>query len=197
MRAEMLVFTDRALGALPRLDRPRVLDIGCGTGVPTVRLAGVTGGRVVGIDTDLAALVSLRERAAGAGLADRVHPCVASAENPPFRDAAFDLVWCEGAVFVLGFEASLKAWHRLLRPGGFLVAHDEAGDVGAKEGAARRMGYAVVDVFTLSEETWRERYYRPAEEAHPAILDDGIRAELAALRTHPERFRSAYFVLGT
>jgi len=42
-----LRFTRKAFHMLPRLDRPRILDIGCGQGEPTLELAKLSGGQVI------------------------------------------------------------------------------------------------------------------------------------------------------
>jgi methylase of polypeptide subunit release factors len=38
-RKNLSRFTERALSSIPELDNPIILDIGCGTGVPTILLA--------------------------------------------------------------------------------------------------------------------------------------------------------------
>lgn len=45
---------------LPRLDNPRIMDVGCGTGVVTIELARLSGGSIVGVDTDKLALDKLQ-----------------------------------------------------------------------------------------------------------------------------------------
>lgn len=193
LRANLLPYTDRALSGLRSLEGVRVLDIGCGTGVPTLRIAARTGCRLVGVDPDIGALATLRSRARASGLGERLAVCAASASALPFRAGCFDLVWCEGALFVLGFRESLAAWRPLLRPGGVLVAHDEAGDVPAKTEAARSLGYEVMDVYVLPRETWWDAYYRHAAAARD--LEPELEAELEQFREAPERFESAFFVL--
>ena len=37
---------------LPIIDKPRILDIGCGYGVPTLELARLSDGEITAIDTD-------------------------------------------------------------------------------------------------------------------------------------------------
>lgn len=51
-----LDFTHRAFEMLPELETPRILDVGCGQGRATLELARLSGGQVVGLDVDHAAL---------------------------------------------------------------------------------------------------------------------------------------------
>ncbi|HUV64140.1 MAG TPA: hypothetical protein VMW24_09590 [Sedimentisphaerales bacterium] len=48
-RANLLEFTRKAFHMLPRLDKPRILDIGCGSGVATLELARISGGNIVAV----------------------------------------------------------------------------------------------------------------------------------------------------
>ncbi|UCG30431.1 MAG: class I SAM-dependent methyltransferase [candidate division WOR-3 bacterium] len=61
LRTNLLPFTRKAFGILPRLDGPNILDIGCGTGVVTLELARLSKGRVVGVDIDQTALDKLKQ----------------------------------------------------------------------------------------------------------------------------------------
>jgi SAM-dependent methyltransferase len=42
----------------------------------------------------------------------------------PFEKEQFDLIWSEGAIFIMGFEKGLRAWKSLIRKGGFIVVSD-------------------------------------------------------------------------
>jgi SAM-dependent methyltransferase len=190
--------TLRALRSLkPRLPpAPRVLDIGCGTGAQTRVLAHGIPGEVVAVDTHRPFLAILRREQARRPDGSRVMPVCASMFALPFRDRQFDLLWSEGAVYIMGLEQGLKAWRRLLRPGGLLVVSDSAwltpsappearafwerecpgvGDLGEIRGRIAGAGYDLVDHFALPRGAWETSYYRPLE------------AELARLRArHPE-----------
>ena len=63
LRKTFLKYTRKAFETLPKLDKPRILDIGCGSGIPTLELARLTNGEIIGIDIDLSALDELDEKA--------------------------------------------------------------------------------------------------------------------------------------
>lgn len=57
-----LEYTCRAFQMLPPMHRPRILDIGCGKGGPTLELARLSHGEVIGMDPDHSALNRLSQR---------------------------------------------------------------------------------------------------------------------------------------
>jgi ubiquinone/menaquinone biosynthesis C-methylase UbiE len=85
--------TRRALRCVAGLlsDSPRILDIGCGSGMQTLVLAAETRGFVTAIDRHQPFLDELNRRAARAGLADRITTVRASMDTLDFPDASFDL----------------------------------------------------------------------------------------------------------
>jgi SAM-dependent methyltransferase len=119
-----LGFTRKAFQMLPDLEDPRILDVGCGQGGPTLELARLSGGHVIGLDIDQLALQELARRADKEGLSDRVRAVHGSMFDMDFADESFDVIWSEGAMHILGFERALAEWRRFIRPGGFLVVHE-------------------------------------------------------------------------
>ena len=67
-----LEYTRRAFHMLPKMDRPRILDVGCGRGDPTLELARLSGGHVTGVDIDQISLDELTRSANEEGLSERV-----------------------------------------------------------------------------------------------------------------------------
>jgi SAM-dependent methyltransferase len=210
-------YTRWAFEMLPALDRPCILDAGCGAGGPTLELARLGGGPVVGLDIDLPALKTLQRTMEAAGLTAWVSAVLGSIDAIGFRDEAFDLVWAEGSIFVLGFEAGLRAWRRLLRPGGFLGVHeavwlrpDPPSEVRAYwTGRFRRLGtvpemlaqispcgFRTVGHFALPEDAWWTAYYAPlgariAELRVRYAADPEVLAVLDQEQQEVHRFRAS------
>ena len=114
--------TRRAM-VLAGLDGSRPLeiaDIGCGTGAASLELARMLDARITAVDFLPSFLDVLRQRAQAQGLG-RIITLEASMDALPFTDASFDVIWSEGAVYNMGFEAGIAAWKRFLKPGGKLV----------------------------------------------------------------------------
>jgi len=207
IRKRLLKYTRKAFRMLPALDKPRVLDIGCGSGVPTLELARLTDGQVTGIDIEDYLLDMLRAKIARAALADRVQAIHGSITEMPFTDGSFDIIWAEGSIFVTGFEKGLRQWRRLLRPGGYLAVHDSSGDIKEKIEQIRNYAYTLLGYFTLDENAWRREYYAPlaelvAETSAKGVTDNGTkrllqeaRQEIEMLEKTPQRYRSAFFVM--
>jgi SAM-dependent methyltransferase len=106
--------------------RSRLLDVACGSGVTTIRVARRTGCDVVGVDLHENAVAAGRSAAQHAGLTGRARFERADASQPlPFGEASFDAVLCIDAINHLpNRKAVLTEWARVLRPGGVLVFTD-------------------------------------------------------------------------
>lgn len=103
----------RSAGAPPVGFRPRILDIGCGTGANLEMLAEF--GEAEGVDVSSDALAFCRQR----GL-QNVHQ--GEAEHLPYEDSSFDLVTALDVVEHLDNDvAGLSEMRRVLRPGGFAL----------------------------------------------------------------------------
>ena len=133
LRERLLKYLRKAYRALPLMDRPRILDIGCGSGVPTIELARLSGGQVIGLDIDGPLVERLNKRIKKAGFSDRVTALKCSMFELDFPAESFDIIWSEGSIFAIGFERGLREWRRLLKPGGFLVVYDEEGNKNSDE----------------------------------------------------------------
>jgi SAM-dependent methyltransferase len=164
---------------------PKILDIGCGPGMQTRELARLSGRHVIGLDFHLPFLLRLKESAAAVGLSNRILCVGGSMTDLCFRAAAFDLIWAEGSIYIMGFAKGLGTWRRHLKPGGHIAVTEiswlkpdppselrefwEAGypaiqDIAGNLQAIRECGLEPIGHFVLPESAWWDHYYRPLEE---------------------------------
>ena len=50
IRKRLAKYSRKALRMIPVINKPRILDIGCGSGVSTLELARLTDGEIIGLD---------------------------------------------------------------------------------------------------------------------------------------------------
>ena len=118
--------TRKAAGLFGRKNEAlTILDAGCGNGIQSLVLAEVfPGARITALDNYAPFLENLKREAERRGVARRVTTVCASLEELPFPEASFDLIWSEGAIYVIGFERGIREWKGLLKPGGALVCSE-------------------------------------------------------------------------
>lgn len=104
----------------------RLLDIACGSGKPSLRIAQKTGCHVSGVDLHEEGIASATANAREVGYEGRAHFYHANAaERLSFDDASFDAVTCIDAINHLPDRPRVLAdWHRVLKPGGSLLFTD-------------------------------------------------------------------------
>lgn len=168
----------------------RILDLGCGNGGQTVTLAQHTEGSILAVDNHQPFLDELQRRAEAAGVSGRIQVSLRDMRSLEKSDGPFDLIWSEGALFVLGFREGLTACHSLLAPGGGLAVSEVAWlrsdppddcrrfwanaypaitSVAAHAATIEACGYEIVGHFTLPESAWWDHYYHPLEERLRAL----------------------------
>ena len=207
VRERLNKYTRKAFQVLPKLNNPKILDIGCGSGIPTLELARLSHGEILGIDIDQPALEKFTRKIKEAGLTDQVQAVDCSIFDMDFADESFDIIWSEGSIYAIGFERGLREWRRFLKPGGFMVVHDEQGNVKEKLEQISDCGYELLGYFILSKETWWTEYFAPLEklivESRTRYTDDSkileelhqAQGELDMFNKNPEHNSSVCFVM--
>ena len=134
------------------------------------------------VDVHQPFLDELVRRARAAGFAENIHPLRASMDALPFEPESFDLVWSEGAIYIMGFERGLRAWRPFVRRGGCVVvselswlvddppvpardfweeAYPAMRPVAENLRTVERCGYELVADFVLPKSAWLDDYYAP------------------------------------
>lgn len=173
-------------------ETPAILDIGCGPGMQTVALAKALNGHITAVDIHQEYLNELKERANAASVAERIEILAGDMNELSFPPQSFDLIWAEGAAYIMGFEKALVAWKRFLKPGGCIAVTElvwlrrdpPAGaakffgneypamtDVGTILTTIRACGYDPLGHFTLPDVAWWEHYYTPLEAKLLALYE--------------------------
>ena len=160
-----------------------ILDVGCGPGMQTLCLAEATGGNITALDHFPQFLDQLTASADEQGLEKRITTVQGDMNDLPFETESFDLIWSEGAIYIMGFEKGLREWRKYLRPGGAIAVsqiswlRDDVSDTQkelfdwwmencpdirqVEENLAiiEACGYGVLGHFTLPESSWWDGYY--------------------------------------
>lgn len=145
----------------------RVLDVGCGDGVLSVRLAQ-EGAQVTGLDDDLRMLEAARCRAGNATI--RPTFVGGDAEALPFPDGSFDIVVAITILCLLSDpKKAFREMARVLQPGGRIVI----GELG------RHSLWAVMRRFAgwLGARKWRLARFRTAGDLKELTHAAGLEVE--------------------
>ena len=178
-------YTQKAFEMIPKIDHPKILDIGCGPGMQTIKLAKLSDGKIIGIDIFEQYLDQFQELIEKENLQDRV-----KAENQSMFDMnypveSFDIIWAEGSIFIIGFEKGLLDWKKFINANGFLAVHEMTWlkddppeeiknywqnvypaitTIEENLKIIEKCGYKLLGYFALPEDAWWDFYYTPLEK---------------------------------
>lgn len=178
-------YTQKAFEMIPPIRGAKILDIGCGPGLQTIKLAKLTDGIVIGIDIHQPFLDQFENSVKKEGLSDKITILNKSMIDMDFPKESFDIIWSEGSIFIVGFEKGLIDWKKFIKKNGYLAVHEmtwlkdnppqELSDFFKKEYPAmtsikknieiiKKCKYKLLGYFTLPEDAWWEFYYNPLEK---------------------------------
>jgi len=113
-------YAEQLVAATPLRLGDRVLDAGTGTGFAACAIARQVGpnGKVLGIDISPKMLDQARRLVGAEGLTNVDFLEGDSSDLRHLEASAFDAVVCSAGLLYMPVDASLRAWHRLLKPDG-------------------------------------------------------------------------------
>jgi cyclopropane fatty-acyl-phospholipid synthase-like methyltransferase len=118
-------MTDRLIESTAVAPGQHVLDIGCGTGSPALRLARTRDVRVTGVSISHREVDRANERSRHEGMAHRVRFDHTDAMALPYGNASFDAAWAiESMSHMPDRSVVTGELARVLRPGGRLLIAD-------------------------------------------------------------------------
>lgn len=178
----------------------KVADIGCGTGGQTITLAQNVNGQITAVDLVPQFLNELSQKSEMVGLKKKIKTLESSMDNLPFKKDEFDIIWSEGAIYNMGFEAGIKKWKDYLKSDGYLAISEITwitnsrpkeiedywtGEYPEIDTASNKIkmvednGFTLVGYFYLAQDSWIENYYKPMEARFQPFLERNKNSEIA------------------
>jgi ubiquinone/menaquinone biosynthesis C-methylase UbiE len=172
-------------------EKLKILDIGCGPGKQTLELARLSKGKIIALDNHQPFLDKINEEARALGLSGYIETLNRDMNAMDFDAESFDIIWAEGALYLMGFENGLRVCRPLLKRNGYigvtelvwLVDHPSPeAKAWAKEYEAmknvpenllffKNTGYEMVGHFTLPVSSWFREYYEGRVPAAMQVID--------------------------
>jgi ubiquinone/menaquinone biosynthesis C-methylase UbiE len=164
---------------------PHILDIGCGPGMQTIELAKNTKGKIVAIDTHKPFLDALIKKSIEEGVSKSIEVKEGSMFELQFEKDSFDIIWSEGAIYIIGFEKGIKEWKDYIKTGGYLVVSElswlrqdipkeprsfweadypQIKSISENIKIIEETGYSSVGSFILPKCGWWDNYYTPLSD---------------------------------
>jgi serine/threonine-protein kinase HipA len=165
--------------------KPRIADLGCGSGASALLLAQHYQSTVMAVDSSSVFIDELKARAKQLGLEHLIIPIHGDMGKLDWSAGSVDLLWSEGAAYNLGFEQALKSWRPLLVTSGIAVisemswftdnapepaiaywqnAYPMMGAEAENIDRANRSGFSVLSTHRLPSQAWWVNYYEPLRE---------------------------------
>ncbi len=185
--------TNRAFNLLRNLpSEPNILDIGCGRGMQTIKLAKISSGKIIAIDTHQPFLDMLYEDTKNEELSKRIICKNKSMLEMDFKNESFDIIWSEGALYFFGFNKGLRLLFPLLKKGGYLVfteavlfkdnlpkevwdlwkdEYPEVGNIEKNLKLIKEHNYNLIDHFTLPKTSWFTHFYTPMKKHIKRLIE--------------------------
>jgi len=185
--------TKKAFELLPEVkDKPVILDIGCGPGMQTRELARLSSGHITALDNHLPFLNQLKADVKKAQYENIITVIRSSMFDSCFKKESFDIIWSEGALYIMDFKTGLKYWKRFLKPGGCMAvtelswfednpprelfefwmnAYPTINNIQKNMEVIENSGYTNIAHFTLPEKAWWDDYYKPVEKRIQMLVE--------------------------
>jgi SAM-dependent methyltransferase len=184
--------TLKALSFISNLNtQSKIADIGCGTGGQTIVLAQNVPGNIIAIDLFPGFIENLNSNTSRLNLQDRVKGVIGSMDKLDFKLSELDLIWCEGAIYNIGFEKGMNYFIKYLKKDGYIAvseaswftderpkeiadfwndAYPEIDTIPNNIAKMQKAGFSVITSFMLPESCWIDNFFLAERKAAEIFL---------------------------
>jgi cyclopropane fatty-acyl-phospholipid synthase-like methyltransferase len=203
-RNGLLKYLAKAISIIPIIENPRILDVGCGSGVPTLMIAEKFNGKITAIDSDTKSMDILREKVKKLNLSNRVTLSNSSLfdNDNKVKNNQYDLIITEGLLNVVGFQKGFLRILKLLKRNGFIIIHDEFRNQNKKIEFIENNNCKILDSFVLDEQIWWNDYFKCLEKEIFANSNKEISKlfksdldEIESFKKDSSQYNSVYYVI--
>ncbi len=179
-------FSNYIISQIPDLPKnPRISDIGCGAGAGALFLAKRFKSKVFAVDFSRDFLNELEDRAKQQRLDHLIETIECDMGHIDWEPGTIDLLWSEGAAYILTFEGALRAWRPLMASNGIAVisemnyftseppepvqrfmqhAYPTIGTEQTNAEIIKSSGYELMGIHRLPSKAWWDNYYGPLRD---------------------------------
>ena len=201
-RKGLLKYLFKAISIIPVIEKPTILDIGCGSGVPTLALAENYNGTITSVDSDAKLINRLEKKVNELNLSNRIIIVNGSFFEMELAENQFDLILAEGFLNVVGFEKGFKKLIKLLKRNRHFIIHDEFRNHNKKTKFVESNNCKILDSFSLDKNVWWNDYYKCLEKEISSnrnknfleLFKTDLR-EIKLFKQDPSQFNSVYYVI--
>jgi len=201
-RKGLLRYLEKAITHIPGTGNYRMMDIGCGTGVPTLFMAEHYNGFITAIDIDKPALIYFQDKLDDSKYRKRIEIQNINLIDFKGEKDSYDIVLAEGLLNVFGFESGFKKILEYVKQGGYLIVHDEFKNHKNKTDFIRRQNCTLIESLYLNEHVWWNDYYKCLDKKIEEITNSELRSyfkgdllEIENYKTDSIQFRSVYYII--
>ncbi len=201
-RKGLLKYLSKAISIIPRIENPLLLDVGCGSGVPTLFLAENFTGKIIAVDPDTESINRLENKIEENNLSAKITIIKESLFKTSLKDYQFDLILAEGFLNTVGFEKGFLKLIGLLKQSGYLIIHDDYKNQNKNIKLMEKNNCKILDMFRLDELIWWNDYYNCLEKEIASIKNKKLLGlfkpevlEIELFQQDSSQFNTVYYVI--